>query len=95
MAKTCLARVALGKVFGLDNHAAGRRRLRKLEVDDRLFFWNLDALDLFQFFDARLHLLGLGGLRAEAIDEGFKMLDLVALIVVGRVPVARGARLSA
>jgi hypothetical protein len=81
--------VALAQPFSLNNHAARRRRLRKLEVDDRLFFGNLDALDLLQFLDARLHLLGLGGLGAEAVDEGFEMLDLIALVAVGRLNCAR------
>ena len=54
-------------------------------MNHRLFFGNLDALDLFQFLDARLHLLGLGGLGAEAVDEGFKVLDLLALVAVGRL----------
>ncbi len=45
---------------------------------------NLDALDLVQLLDAALHLLGLGGLVAKAADEGFKMLDMLALILVGR-----------
>ena len=52
-------------------------------MNDRLFFGNLDALDLFQFLDADLHLLGLGGLGAEAIDERLKVLDLVALVAIG------------
>ena len=68
------------QAFRLHHGAARWRRLGKSEVDDRLFLWNLDALDLFEFLDARLHLLGLGGLRAEAVNERFKMLDLIALI---------------
>ena len=52
-------------------------------MDDRLFFGDFDALDLFELLDARLHLLGLGGLGAEAVDEGFKVLDLVALVAIG------------
>jgi hypothetical protein len=83
LAEDLLRAVALCESFRLNHHAPRRRRLRKLEVDDRLFLGNLDALDLFEFLDARLHLLGLGGLRAKAIDEGFKMLDLLALILVG------------
>ena len=75
---TCFAPVALRQPLGLSHDAARGRRLRKLEVNDRLFFGNLDALDLFQFLDPRLHLLGLGGLVAEAIDEGLKMLDALA-----------------
>ena len=43
----------------------------KAEVDGLLLGGNFDALDLFQFLDAALHLLGLGGLVAEAVDEGF------------------------
>ncbi len=80
VAEDLLRAVALCQPLRLNHHAARGRRLRKLEVDDRLFFGNLDALDLFELLDARLHLLGLGGLGAEAIDEGFEVLDLVALI---------------
>ncbi len=41
---------------------------------------DLDALDLFEFLDARLHLLRLGGFVAEAVDEGFEMLDALLLV---------------
>jgi hypothetical protein len=51
-------------------------------VDDRLFERNFDALDLVEFLDAALHLLGLGGLVAEAVDEGFELLDALALVAV-------------
>ena len=44
----------------------------------------LDSLDLFQFLDAALHLLGLGGLIAEAVDERFEVLDALLLVAVGR-----------
>ena len=37
---------------------------------------NLDALDLFEFLDAALHLLGFCRLGAEAIDERFELFDL-------------------
>ena len=47
-----------------------------------LLFGNLDAFNLFQFFNAALYLLGLGGLRAEAVDEGFQMLNLQSLIAI-------------
>ena len=43
---------------------------------------NFDAFDFFQFLDAALHLFGLGGLGTEAVDEGFELLDAVALIFV-------------
>src|ERR1019366_7558541 len=74
--------VALRQSLGLGNHAARRRRLRKLEVDDRLFLGNLDALDFSEFLDARLHLPGLGGLIPEPINEGLKMLDALLLVAV-------------
>ena len=74
--------VDLCEVGDLDHGAAGGGRLRDGEVDGRLFFRHFDALDLFQFLDARLDLLGLGGLVAEAVDEGFERLDAVALVLV-------------
>ena len=52
-------------------------------MDGLLFLRQLDALDLFQFLDAALHLLGLGGLIAEAVDEDFQLLDALALVAVG------------
>ena len=54
-------------------------------MDGLLFLRNLDALDLLQFLDAALHLLGLGGLVAKAVDERFEVLDVFALIVIGGV----------
>ena len=47
-----------------------------------LFRRNLDALDLLQFLDAALHLLRLGRLVAEAVDEDFQLLDAFALVAV-------------
>ena len=58
-------------------------RLREREVNGLLFRRNLDALDLFQFLDAALHLLRLGGLVAEAVDEGLQLLDALLLVAVG------------
>ena len=52
-------------------------------MDRLLLRRNLDALDLVQFLDAALDLLGLRGLGAEAVDEGFQLLDAVPLILVG------------
>ena len=43
----------------------------------------LDALNFFKLFNAALHLLSLGGLVAEAGDERFKMLNMLALVLVG------------
>ena len=81
-AKHMLRAVALRQALRLSHDAPRGRRLGKLEMNDRLGFGDLDALDLFQFLDARLHLLGLGGLVAEAVDEGLQVLDAFALIAV-------------
>ena len=81
-AEDLLRAVALGQPLRFSHDAPRGRRLRKLEVNHRLLFGNLDALDLFQFLDARLHLLGLRGLVAEAVDERFKVLDLLALVAI-------------
>ena len=75
--------VALGDLLELGHDAAAGLGLRETEVDGLLFGRNLDALDPLQFLDAALHLLGLGGLVAEAVDEGFQLLDAVLLVVVG------------
>ena len=52
-------------------------------MDGFLVGRDLDALDLLQFLDAALDLLGLGGLVAEAVDEGFQLLDAVTLVAIG------------
>ncbi len=52
-------------------------------MDRLLLDRDLDALDLFQLLDAALDLLGLGGLVAKASDERFKMLNMLALVLVG------------
>ncbi len=74
-AKHMLRSVALRQVLCLGHDAARGRRLGKLEMDDRLFLGNLDALDLFELLDARLHLLRFRRLVAKAVDERLKMLD--------------------
>ena len=43
---------------------------------------NFDPLNLLQFLDAALHLLGFCGLIAEAVDENFQLLDAIALVAV-------------
>ena len=53
-------------------------------MDRLLLDRDLDALDLFQLLNAALYLLGLGGLVAKAADESFQMLDMLALVLVGR-----------
>src|SRR3954471_9959683 len=70
--------------FELSNDAPAGLGLRKMEMDRLLFWWNLDALHALEFLDATLHLLSLGGLIAKAIDEGFELLDLCALVAVCR-----------
>ena len=54
-------------------------------MNHQLFFWYFNALDLFQFLNAALHLLGLGGLRAESVDERLQVLDLQALVAISRL----------
>ena len=75
--------IALGHVLELRHDAPAGLGLRKREVDGLLFGGQFDALDPFQFLDAALHLLGFGGLVAEAVDEGFQLLDAVALVAIG------------
>ena len=45
---------------------------------------HLDAVDLLQLLDARLHLIRLGGFVAELLDELFGLLDHPLLVLVGR-----------
>ena len=75
--------VTFRDVVKLGDDAAARLGLRKREVDGLLFVGQLDALDLFQFFDAALDLFGFGGLIAEAADERFQLLDALALVAIG------------
>ncbi len=84
VAKYFFRAVALGDVRALNHGAAAGIGLRKAEVDGLLFRGNLDALNLLQLFDAALHLLGLGRLRAKAVDEGLELLDAIALVLVCR-----------
>src|ERR1700688_511735 len=44
---------------------------------------DLNPFDFFEFLYAGLHLPGLGGLVAEAVNEGLQLLDALALIAVG------------
>ena len=65
----------------------------KGKVDHLFFFRQLDALDLFQFLDAALHLLGFGRLVAEAVDEYFQLLDALPLIAIRRFELLHALRL--
>src|ERR1019366_2896004 len=75
--------VGLGDLLELGHDAAARLGLREAEMDGLLAGRNLDPLDFLQFLNAALHLFGLGGLGAEAVDEGFQLLHAVLLIGVG------------
>src|SRR6476469_8034175 len=57
-------------------------RLLKRKMDGLFIRRNLDLLHPLQLFDPALHLLGLGGLIAEAIDKGLKLVDLFFLVAV-------------
>src|SRR5712672_2478878 len=51
---------------------------------NRLFIiGQFDSFNFLEFLDAALHLLGLGGLIAEAINESFQVMNPVLLIFVG------------
>src|SRR5205085_7588160 len=76
--------IALGYSLKLGNNATARFRLREVEVDGLLFRWNLDALHAFDFLDAALHLFCLSRLISETTDESFQLLNLLALVAVGR-----------
>src|SRR5580693_2805518 len=71
--------IALGHFLELGYDPATGLGLREREVNRLFFRRDLDALDLFQLLDATLHLLGLGGLVAKAVDEYFELLDAVTL----------------
>ena len=53
-------------------------------MDRLLLNRDLDPLDLLQLLDAALDLLRFGGLVTKASDEGFQMLDVLALVFVSR-----------
>src|SRR5579859_1738181 len=80
-----LKAVALGHIFRFGNHAAAGARLRKRKMDGLLFRRDLDLFHPLQLFDPALHLLGLGGLIAEAIDKRLKLVDLFFLVAVSRL----------
>ena len=52
----------------------------KVERHDGVIVLFLDELDFLEHLDATLRLRGLGGLVAEAIDEGLRFLDGLALV---------------
>src|SRR5579864_4419507 len=61
--------VALVQIFNHGNLLAGTRRRTELKLNDLALFGQLDFFDLIQRLDAALHLRGLGGVRAKAINK--------------------------
>ena len=66
---------------GVSSRSDGReeREVHRLTVD----LFDLDTLDLLQLFDPTLHLVALGRLVAEALDEALEILELLLLILIG------------
>src|ERR1700678_162846 len=77
--------IGLGHTFEFGHNAAAGLGLREGKVNRFFFRRNFDALDLFQFFDAALHLLGFRCLIAKTVDKHFQLLDAITLIAVGRL----------
>ena len=76
---------AHARVLRFDDDLSRARSGRKLDVQRaRVFLVDLDALDLLELLDARLDLIRLGGLVAEALDELLGLLDHLLLVQVGR-----------
>ena len=92
--ENALGAVVFRDAFEFGNDAAAGFGLGEGEVDGGFFGREFDALNLFELFDAALDLLGFGGLGAEAIDEGFELLNFVALVFVSGLELKRGVRLS-
>ena len=80
-----LPRIALGDALEFGHNAPARLWLWEFEVDGLFFRRDLDALDLLEFLDAALDLLGLRCLVAEPVDEDLQLLDAFTLIAVRRV----------
>src|SRR5262249_27140760 len=59
-------------------------RLRERKVDRLFFFRDLDTIDLFEFLDAALDLLGLGRGVAKTVDEYFELFNAFFLSFVRR-----------
>ena len=75
--------VGLAHVVGDDGKVARARSRREAQIKVRsIHFIHLNALNLSELLHAALHLHGLGGLVAEAFDEGFSVGNLLLLIGV-------------
>ena len=93
VAKYFLLAIGLRHPDELGHDPARGLGLREGEVNRLLFLRQFDALDLLQFLDPALHLLGLGGLVAEAVDEDFQLLDALALVAIGGFELLQPLRL--
>jgi len=71
--------VGFRQTLGFHDDASAGLWLRELEVNGGFFFRHFDPFDLLKLLDAALHLLGFCSLRAETVDEQFKLFDLVTL----------------
>src|SRR5258708_33152425 len=81
-AEDILRAVALGQFGCLDDLAAARLGLGKIEMDGLFFRRNFNSLHPLKFFDSALHLLGFGRLLAEAVDERLELLHLILMIAI-------------
>jgi len=85
VAKHFLFTIGLRHSNELGDDPASGFRLREGKVNGLFLFRQFDALDLFQFLDPALHLLGLGRLVAKAVDEDFQLLDALPLVAICRL----------
>ena len=78
-----LLRIADHGVLHFKHHVAAARGGRELDVDGRkVFVVDLDALDALELLHARLHLVALGGLVAETLDEFLGLFDHPLLVQI-------------
>ena len=83
MVEHLMAAVGLTDLVGNYGIVAGTRSRRKAQVEMRCVnLVNLDAVDFGKLFHAALHLHGLGGLVAEALDESLGVGNLFLLVGV-------------
>ncbi len=76
--------VSLAHIVADDGIVARAGSRRELEVQVRVVdLLDFDGHDFLELLDAALHLHGLGGLVAEALDKGYGVLNELLLVVVG------------
>ena len=77
-------RITLGQVITYHGIVTAALAAGELETQSAVIhFIHLDRHDAFQLLDAALHLYSLGGLIAEALDEGLDVSYLLLLILIG------------